>query len=479
MAKKKSEKSEKPAKEKKPKRAAKAAAPPKEENVAEMKNTLTQCYGLRQQIAGIDNELLVQRQKKKDAKTALDNITKAVAGKESEREQLADRLLNVLDGKADGLLPFGPMKLKKKVWTIAELGLTRDQFLEAHYPVADLTFQPGKKDHAAGVNKAIVIGTAGMRYVVIGGETARRFQAIPLMPLSWTPPPAAIKHELTGRLVEFMDAKFLLGTDDDILEVVDDEAPVQHTAGAKGSPDPGEASRGAEAVRLRKELGEELDRCLVKIGLNNADLGNDVIDSYWHLLLVTSIAAEEKPKVQLDGLEIAVRTATINQLKRWIGGVKSLNAPEIRKIIFPPREHTKAWQRAMADLMSRINDAITEAGYLPEGGDDAMVAGMTVLGVATLDPAVASKLESATEEDLLAWNRAVVKMAANPEAMTHVNAAILAAVAKAAEKPPETAQEQPPVEDVQTPAPDAPAAPAAGQEPETGKKRTRKGKGKK
>jgi len=202
-----------------------------------------------------------------------------------------------------------------------------------------------------------------------------------------------------------MDSKFQLGTDDAMLLVDAGE-------GKKAKDEP-PAKRGVALAKAQLDLEDEIDRALVKIGINldsTAKPDLELHEKYRIVLLIGVVAADESARVTLDGFDLSMTNATIDQLRRWCGSVRALNGPEIQKIVFPPRERSPAEKQAMAELMNAVMDKMNDSGFMPANGDAAYTAHMAILKRATIDPLAATKLEGASTAELVGWRTLVMEL---------------------------------------------------------------------
>lgn len=220
------------------------------------------------EIMDIKRAISVRESEKATLKEKLDQVSDDIKGKKSKLDELEWAVIETMNGDATGRLPYGPTARVLKAVPVDEVGITREKLLEGYYPDLLTTLEEGKIEPS--VSKAIAINGTTDRYITIPGpkgeEEPDTYRLVKLEPLSWEPGSSqTILKGVTGKVVEFMDAKFKLGAVDTMLLVHAPEKKAKSTA-KKGNP--GEATRGAGVTRAQEALVESIDSVFREIELD-------------------------------------------------------------------------------------------------------------------------------------------------------------------------------------------------------------------
>lgn len=212
--------------------------------------------GLNQQKKALQRKLGGLRSDEATLKGKIDKVREDIRDRLSELESINNQITDVLDGAATGFLPFGAQAVVDgKPKKPEQLKLKPADILHAMYP--DLA-QQLKGEKLVSVSKALLLQNSDLRHVAVPTGEPNRVLLIPLHPASWVPPTSqAHLPDLTGKTVDYLDAKLLLGTRDE-SHLVDVELP--KTTAKKG--DPLAATRGAAVTRARKDLGDVVEKAI-------------------------------------------------------------------------------------------------------------------------------------------------------------------------------------------------------------------------
>lgn len=311
---------------------------------------------ISQELHEVERKFDRRHQERIELKAKLDKVSDDCKSLESRCNAMRKEVVDVIEGRATGRLPFGPGVGADKPVRVSDLKTTPAKLAECYYGGPE-TLDAIKAEQRPAVNRAIVLPHSDLRFILVDAEHGRH-RLIALHPSGWVAPSSApAMTDLTGKPVEFMDATLVVGTADEspivLVELPRDDAPAEHGAG--GRTDPGGATRGAAVDRAKEALATSIEGLLDILTAGDPpalekptdDEAGDTLDELQMLGTVAWLAPTPNPRRWLN-------VANLDDLERVKGAVESIAASS-------PEKHAEAG----VSIKTRINDGIP-----PENQDD-------------------------------------------------------------------------------------------------------------
>lgn len=278
-------------------------------------------------------------------KSKLDQLKDDAKSLDAKCQKLRMEAIDALEGRSTGRLPFGPGVPAEKTITVEELKTTPAALRECHYPNLLTRINAGEEPS---VTKAITLeGRGDLRFILI--DVGDVYRLLALHPNGWQSPSSQPELPgLTGKLVDFMDAKLVIGhaAESPLVEVELPDAPKK--TGSGGLAEPGEARRGAAVDRARDAVTDSIDNLL------------DAMVAAGHLEATSDTALSEEQDLAL----VMAATGTANP-RRWMKTASIDELGTLQQALAAFTVDQSKWP----EIADRMKTAIGN-GILPENPDD-------------------------------------------------------------------------------------------------------------
>lgn len=302
-----------------------------------------------QDLHDVERRLEKRNIEKLELKGKLDKVSDDCKSLDARANALRREIVEVLEGRATGRLPFGPGVSAEKPVTPEDLKTTPAKLAEAYYPELLNQLMRGE---VPSVTKAITIEGTENRHVLVDDDSGHH-RLLSLHTPGWQAPSSAAElPEITGKVVDFMEAKLVIGTADECPLVLV-ELPGTKKHGAGGRTDPGGTTRGASIDRAKGAVGAAVNELLTNIrtaGLLTAPRNEKQADLEG-LALIAEVGKHDNPRrwlnlATLDDLTTleSELTGLVGQSDRWsdladgVGGRMLAGIPDATTDDFGPDE---------------------------------------------------------------------------------------------------------------------------------------------